>query len=140
MPATAADQGDERDAEQRRARADAVARPADELGDQRHGGREQRDLLRCGVAEGEVHQRVEPGEAEGAEEHHLDAAPLGGQGGDPLAGQQQGEQHLKVLREAGMTRTRDAGTTRYVRLRREEMDRIYPGLLDAVLAERGEVA
>ncbi|MET8063815.1 hypothetical protein [Micromonospora sp. NPDC005313] len=45
-----------------------------------------------------------------------------------------------MLREAGMTRTRDAGTTRYVRLRREEMDRIYPGLLDAVLAERGEVA
>ncbi|MEV5631742.1 ArsR/SmtB family transcription factor [Micromonospora tulbaghiae] len=48
--------------------------------------------------------------------------------------------HLKVLREAGLTRTRVAGTTRYVRLRREELDRLYPGLLDAVLAERGGVA
>ncbi|EWM67215.1 transcriptional regulator, ArsR family [Micromonospora sp. M42] len=41
--------------------------------------------------------------------------------------------HLKVLREAGLTRTRIAGTTRYVRLRRDELDRLYPGLLDAVL-------
>ncbi|WP_091666692.1 ArsR/SmtB family transcription factor [Micromonospora auratinigra] len=42
--------------------------------------------------------------------------------------------HLKVLREAGLTRTRVAGTSRYVRLRREELDRLYPGLLAAVLA------
>ena len=42
--------------------------------------------------------------------------------------------HLKVLREAGLTRTRVAGTSRYVRLRRDELDRLYPGLLDAVLA------
>ncbi|GAB3367580.1 helix-turn-helix transcriptional regulator [Micromonospora halotolerans] len=42
--------------------------------------------------------------------------------------------HLKVLREAGLTRTRVAGTSRYVRLRREELERLYPGLLDAVLA------
>ncbi|GHJ51343.1 transcriptional regulator [Nonomuraea sp. TT08I-71] len=41
--------------------------------------------------------------------------------------------HLKVLREAGLTRTRVAGTSRYVRLRRDELDRLYPGLLDAVL-------
>ncbi|MEH1165642.1 metalloregulator ArsR/SmtB family transcription factor [Micromonospora sp. CPCC 205539] len=41
--------------------------------------------------------------------------------------------HLKVLREAGLTRTRAAGTTRYVRLRRDELDRLYPGLLNAVL-------
>ncbi len=40
--------------------------------------------------------------------------------------------HLRVLREAGLTRTRAAGTTRYVRLRRDEIDRHYPGLLDAV--------
>jgi DNA-binding transcriptional ArsR family regulator len=38
-----------------------------------------------------------------------------------------------VLREAGLTRTRVAGTSRYVRLRRDELDRLYPGLLDAVL-------
>ncbi|MEV4197241.1 ArsR/SmtB family transcription factor [Micromonospora globbae] len=42
--------------------------------------------------------------------------------------------HLRVLREAGLTRTRVAGTSRYVRLRREEIDRLYPGLLDAVLS------
>lgn len=41
--------------------------------------------------------------------------------------------HFKVLREAGLTRTRAAGTSRYVRLRRDELDRLYPGLLDAVL-------
>ncbi|MEV7330814.1 metalloregulator ArsR/SmtB family transcription factor [Micromonospora sp. NPDC093244] len=44
--------------------------------------------------------------------------------------------HLKVLREAGLTRTRAAGTSRYVRLRRDEMDQLYPGLLDAVLTPR----
>lgn len=48
--------------------------------------------------------------------------------------------HLKVLREAGLTRTRVAGTSRYVRLRREELDRHYPGLLDAVLAQPDRVA
>ncbi|WBB66155.1 helix-turn-helix domain-containing protein [Micromonospora sp. WMMD812] len=42
--------------------------------------------------------------------------------------------HLKVLRAAGLTRTRVAGTSRLVRLRREELDRLYPGLLDAVLS------
>lgn len=45
-----------------------------------------------------------------------------------------------MLREAGLTRTRVAGTTRYVRLRREELDRVHPGLLDAVIAERDGVA
>ncbi|MEU7586046.1 metalloregulator ArsR/SmtB family transcription factor [Micromonospora sp. NPDC049230] len=44
--------------------------------------------------------------------------------------------HLKVLREAGLTRTRAAGTSRLVRLRRDEVDRLYPGLLDAVLGAR----
>jgi DNA-binding transcriptional ArsR family regulator len=41
--------------------------------------------------------------------------------------------HLKVLREAGLTRTRVTGTTRLVRLRRDDVDRDHPGLLDAVL-------
>ncbi|MFC0008075.1 ArsR/SmtB family transcription factor [Micromonospora siamensis] len=44
--------------------------------------------------------------------------------------------HFKVLREAGLTRTRVAGTSRHVRLRRDEIDRHYPGLLDAVLPDR----
>jgi DNA-binding transcriptional ArsR family regulator len=42
--------------------------------------------------------------------------------------------HLKVLREAGVTHTRAVGTGRYVSLRREELDRYFPGLLAAVLA------
>jgi DNA-binding transcriptional ArsR family regulator len=41
--------------------------------------------------------------------------------------------HLKTLREAGLTRTRPDGTTRYLSLRREELDARFPGLLDAVL-------
>jgi DNA-binding transcriptional ArsR family regulator len=42
--------------------------------------------------------------------------------------------HLKVLREAGVTRTRSEGTTRLVSLRREDLDVRFPGLLDAVLS------
>jgi DNA-binding transcriptional ArsR family regulator len=45
--------------------------------------------------------------------------------------------HLKVLREAGLTHTRLAGTRRYLTLRRADLDARFPGLLDAVLgAER----
>jgi DNA-binding transcriptional ArsR family regulator len=40
--------------------------------------------------------------------------------------------HFKVLREAGLTHTRVEGTARYVTVRREEIDRKFPGLLDAV--------
>ena len=42
--------------------------------------------------------------------------------------------HLKTLRESGLTRTRPAGTTRYVSLRRVDLDERFPGLLDAILA------
>lgn len=41
--------------------------------------------------------------------------------------------HFKVLREAGLTRTRIEGTSRYVRLRRDDLNRHFPGLLDAIL-------
>ena len=42
--------------------------------------------------------------------------------------------HLRVLREAGITRTRADGTRRMVSLRRDDLDARFPGLLDAVLA------
>ena len=42
--------------------------------------------------------------------------------------------HFKVLREAGLTRTRAEGTHRYVMLRRDEVDARFPGLLGAVLS------
>ncbi|MFD9324918.1 ArsR/SmtB family transcription factor [Streptomyces sp. NPDC060065] len=43
--------------------------------------------------------------------------------------------HFRVLREAGVIRQRDEGTLRVNTLRREEMDRRFPGLLDLVLQE-----
>lgn len=42
--------------------------------------------------------------------------------------------HLRVLREAGVTRTRVEGTSRYVSLRADELAGRFPGLLEAVLA------
>jgi DNA-binding transcriptional ArsR family regulator len=42
--------------------------------------------------------------------------------------------HFRVLREAGLTHTRVAGTRRHVSLRRDELDARFPGLLDALLA------
>jgi DNA-binding transcriptional ArsR family regulator len=46
--------------------------------------------------------------------------------------------HFRVLREAGITLTRPEGTHRFVSLRRDDLDELFPGLLDAVLtaAER----
>lgn len=46
--------------------------------------------------------------------------------------------HFKVLREAGVTNTRVEGTQRLISLRRDDLDRRFPGLLDAVL--RAEAA
>jgi DNA-binding transcriptional ArsR family regulator len=40
--------------------------------------------------------------------------------------------HLKVLRDAGLTRTRSEGVQRLVSLRREDLDKRFPGLLDLV--------
>ena len=41
--------------------------------------------------------------------------------------------HFRVLREAGVVRTRPEGRTRMLSLRKEELDERFPGLLDAVL-------
>lgn len=41
--------------------------------------------------------------------------------------------HLKVLREAGITRTRANGTHRLVSLRQAELEQRFPGLLGSVL-------
>ncbi|UNO43902.1 helix-turn-helix domain-containing protein [Streptomyces sp. MST-110588] len=41
--------------------------------------------------------------------------------------------HMRLMREAGLTSTRVAGRKRYVRLRREDLDARFPGLLDALL-------
>ncbi|WP_127503003.1 ArsR/SmtB family transcription factor [Actinoplanes solisilvae] len=41
--------------------------------------------------------------------------------------------HLRVLRSAGLTRTRMEGTRCFVVLRRDDVQSRFPGLLDAVL-------
>jgi DNA-binding transcriptional ArsR family regulator len=41
--------------------------------------------------------------------------------------------HLKTLRAAGVTRTREEGTRCFVRLRRNDLDSRFPGLLEAVM-------
>lgn len=41
--------------------------------------------------------------------------------------------HLKTLREAGLIRNEPSGRQRTITLRREEVDRRFPGLLDSVL-------
>jgi DNA-binding transcriptional ArsR family regulator len=46
--------------------------------------------------------------------------------------------HLKTLSSAGITTEREAGTRKYIRLRREELDRRFPGLVDSVLRAGNE--
>jgi len=41
--------------------------------------------------------------------------------------------HFRVLREAGITRVRQEGTLRFTSLRREDLERRFPMLLDSVL-------
>jgi DNA-binding transcriptional ArsR family regulator len=41
--------------------------------------------------------------------------------------------HFKVLREAGLIKQRHQGTTRLNRLRRDDLDSRFPGLLDTIL-------
>jgi DNA-binding transcriptional ArsR family regulator len=41
--------------------------------------------------------------------------------------------HFRVLREAGVTTTFVEGRNRWVELRREDLDRRFPGLLDSIL-------
>ncbi|MDX6538971.1 MAG: hypothetical protein QOI71_581 [Gaiellales bacterium] len=44
-----------------------------------------------------------------------------------------GSHHLKTLHSAGVTAERAQGVCKYVRLRREELDERFPGLLESVL-------
>jgi len=47
--------------------------------------------------------------------------------------------HLRLLREAGVTRTRAAGTERWMSVRQEDLDARFPGLLGALDREPGSV-
>jgi DNA-binding transcriptional ArsR family regulator len=43
-----------------------------------------------------------------------------------------GSYHLRLLREAGVTRTRAAGTQRLISLRRDDLEGRFPGLVDVL--------
>jgi DNA-binding transcriptional ArsR family regulator len=43
-----------------------------------------------------------------------------------------GSYHLRLLREAGVTRTRAEGTQRFISVRGEDLERRFPGLLDVL--------
>jgi DNA-binding transcriptional ArsR family regulator len=43
-----------------------------------------------------------------------------------------GSYHLRLLRQAGVTRTRADGTTRLISLRRDDLERRFPGLVDVL--------
>ncbi|MEU1367469.1 helix-turn-helix transcriptional regulator [Streptomyces sp. NPDC005803] len=42
--------------------------------------------------------------------------------------------HWRVLREAGLVHQRDAGNGLYMRLRKDDLERRFPGLIQAVIA------
>lgn len=46
--------------------------------------------------------------------------------------------HFKTLREAGVTETTVEGRAHWIRLRRDDLDRLFPGLLAGVLTRDGE--
>ncbi|MEU8136808.1 ArsR/SmtB family transcription factor [Streptodolium elevatio] len=48
--------------------------------------------------------------------------------------------HWRVLREAGVIRQEPAGRELLIKLRRQEMDSRFPGLLDAVLLAAAQAA
>jgi DNA-binding transcriptional ArsR family regulator len=50
-----------------------------------------------------------------------------------LSGKSNLAYHFAKLRESGLMQTRIVGTTRLMKLRREDLDARFPGLLDAVI-------
>jgi DNA-binding transcriptional ArsR family regulator len=47
--------------------------------------------------------------------------------------------HLAKLREAGVTQTKVVGTSRLITLRRADLDRRFPGLLDSIIVSAKDV-
>lgn len=48
--------------------------------------------------------------------------------------------HFRVLREAGVTHTRTEGAHRYVTLRENDLNKRFPGLLDAIVTGQASAA
>ena len=64
----------------------------------------------------------------------------GAEPGELMCGQMQlpvtkstASHHLKTLLRSGITEEREAGTCKYIRLRRDELEQQFPGLLESVL-------
>jgi DNA-binding transcriptional ArsR family regulator len=57
-----------------------------------------------------------------------------------LSGKSNLAYHFGKLRESGVMQTRMVGTNRWMRLRREDLDARFPGLLDAVIKSAGRDA
>ncbi|MGX1319661.1 DNA-binding transcriptional ArsR family regulator [Bradyrhizobium sp. USDA 377] len=57
-----------------------------------------------------------------------------------LSGKSNLAYHFAKLRDCGLMRTRVAGTNRFMRLRREDLEARFPGLLDAVLSSAAKDA
>ncbi|MER5887518.1 helix-turn-helix domain-containing protein [Streptomyces sp. NPDC001941] len=62
---------------------------------------------------------------------HLEGSRVCGQLDYPIA-KSTLSHHLKVLRESGVMHTEIRGTARVVTLRRDDIESLFPGLLDAV--------
>ncbi len=52
---------------------------------------------------------------------------------DPPVGKSSRTQHWRVPREAGLAYQRDAGNRLYIRLRKDDLDHRFPGLIEAVV-------
>jgi DNA-binding transcriptional ArsR family regulator len=59
---------------------------------------------------------------------------------DPTVPKSTFSHHLKTLRESGVIRNEPAGRQRTISLRREDLDRRFPGLLASVLSRPARVA
>jgi DNA-binding transcriptional ArsR family regulator len=57
-----------------------------------------------------------------------------------LSGKSNLAYHFAKLRESGVMQTRIVGTNRLMKLRREDLDARFPGLLDAVIKSAGRDA
>jgi DNA-binding transcriptional ArsR family regulator len=57
-----------------------------------------------------------------------------------LSGKSNLAYHFAKLREAGVMQTRIVGTNRLMKLRRDDLDARFPGLLDAVIKSAGRDA
>jgi DNA-binding transcriptional ArsR family regulator len=47
-----------------------------------------------------------------------------------------GSHHLRILKNAGVLGEREEGTRKYLSLRRKELERRFPGLIDSVLGAK----